>query len=109
MYKATQPNRFCLTLLASHGPLVRAGRSAACAYCALGLCARLGDGKEGARLGRGSVALGLLSCDALNANPGLANPWLMNRGVFPFSGDSDHFWREHPLNMGRVYYNPGST
>ena len=31
-----------------------------------------------------------------NVNPGLINPWLINRGVSPFSGDSDHFWREHP-------------
>ena len=28
-------------------------------------------------------------------------PWLMNRGVSPFSGDSDHFWRGvHPPNNG---------
>ena len=27
------------------------------------------------------------------------NPWLTNR-VSPFSGDSDHFWREHPPNHG---------
>ena len=23
-----------------------------------------------------------------------------DRGVSPFSGDSDHFWREHPPNIG---------
>ena len=23
-----------------------------------------------------------------------------DRGVSPFSGDSDHFWREHPPNSG---------
>ena len=31
-----------------------------------------------------------------NVNPGLISLWLINRGVSPFSGDSDHFWREHP-------------
>ena len=32
-----------------------------------------------------------------NVNPGLINPWLMNRGVNPpVSGDSDHFWRGTP-------------
>ena len=35
-----------------------------------------------------------------NVNPGLINPWLINRGVSPFSGDSDDFWREHPPNSG---------
>ena len=29
----------------------------------------------------------------------IINPWLINRGVSPFSGDSDHFWREHPLKL----------
>ena len=24
--------------------------------------------------------------------------WLMNGGVSPFSGESDHSWREHPPN-----------
>ena len=33
-----------------------------------------------------------------NVNPGLITPWLINRGVSPFRGDSDHFWREHPPN-----------
>ena len=36
-----------------------------------------------------------------NVNPGLINPWLINRGVSPFSGDSDHFWRGfHPPSSG---------
>ena len=36
-------------------------------------------------------------------NPGLVNPWLINRRLSLFGGDSDHFWREHPATMGRVY------
>ena len=38
----------------------------------------------------------------INVNPGLIDPWLINRGVSPFSGDSDHCWREPPQKMGRV-------
>ena len=36
----------------------------------------------------------------ITVDPRLINPWLINGGVFPFSGDSDHFWREHPPNHG---------
>ena len=44
---------------------------------------------------------GFLDVDmAPNVDPGLMNPWLINRGVSPFSGDSGHFWREHPPNNG---------
>ena len=36
-----------------------------------------------------------------NVHPGFINPWLiLNRGVSPFSGDSDHFWREHAPDSG---------
>ena len=44
----------------------------------------------------------------VNANPGSINPWLINRGVSPFSGDSDHFWRvATPLILGRVLLRSG--
>ena len=43
----------------------------------------------------------VLAClSPLNVNPALVNPWLINRGVSPFSGDSDHFWRGTPPNNG---------
>ena len=35
-----------------------------------------------------------------NVHPGLRNPWSINSGASPFSGDSDHFWREHPQKNG---------
>ena len=50
------------------------------------------------------VELGVVEpiCEVLgtpgNVDRGLINPLLINRGVSPFSGDSDHFWREHPPN-----------
>ena len=46
-----------------------------------------------------SVALGkwFSFWKTTNVNPGRINPWLnYDWGVSPFSGDSDHFWREHP-------------
>ena len=39
-------------------------------------------------------------CDLCNVNSGLVKPSLIDRGVSPFSGNSDHFWREHPPNKG---------
>ena len=38
-------------------------------------------------------------------DPGFINSRLI-RGVSRFSGDSDHFWREHPPNNGRGLMNP---
>ena len=36
-----------------------------------------------------------------NVNPGEVKPLVdFDWGVSPFSGDSDHFWREHPANSG---------
>ena len=41
------------------------------------------------------------SCYPLMLTPDSAEPLLdFDRGVSPFSGDSDHFWREHPSNNG---------
>ena len=42
-----------------------------------------------------------------NANPGIINPWLINRGVSPFGWDSSLLEGTTPLIM-RVF-NPGST
>ena len=46
---------------------------------------------------------------SFHVDPGLINPWLIHRGVSPFSGDSDHFWREHPHIKKQGFMNPGST
>ena len=43
-----------------------------------------------------------------HVDPGFINPWLIDRGVSPVSGDSDHFWREHPPDKDGLI-NPGST
>ena len=41
----------------------------------------------------------------VNVYPGLINPWLINRGVSPFSGESSQLeGSDTPLIMGRVYY-----
>ena len=44
----------------------------------------------------------------IRCSTGLMNPWLINRGMSPFSGDSDHFWREHPPYWDG-FINPGAT
>ena len=44
---------------------------------------------------RQSRPVAFLLTDGSNVNPGLINPWLINRGVSPFSGDSSL--------LGRVY------
>ena len=36
----------------------------------------------------GMLRIPLLAPGVSNVNPGLINPWLINRGVSPFSGDS---------------------
>ena len=52
------------------------------------------------RVGRESLVTKAARClrgypRSRNVNRGLINPWWINRGVSPFSGDADHFWREH--------------
>ena len=42
-----------------------------------------------------------------NVNPGLLNPWQINRGVSPFSGESSLLEGTPPNNDG--FINPGST
>ena len=44
-----------------------------------------------------------------NVNPRLINPWLINRGVSPFSGDSSLLEGTARTGMGRVLLDPGST
>ena len=50
-----------------------------------------------ATIGRGIACRGKVG--HVNVNPGLLNPWLINRGVSPFSGDSSLL----EVIMGRVY------
>ena len=76
------------------------------------ICRRMGGGCgsiSGSGTGEQFFVYGCLRLLVPNDNPGLINPWLINRGVSPFSGDSEHFWREHPPNNGTGFINPGST
>ena len=36
-----------------------------------------------------------------NVNPRLINPWLINRGVSPLSGEENHFGGTHTPNNGK--------
>ena len=45
-----------------------------------------------------SGANGFRNHPQCNVNPGLVNPWLINRGCPLLVGN--HFWREHPPNNG---------
>ena len=51
----------------------------------------------------GSQSIWSSSRDMHNVNPGLIHPWLINRGVSPFRGDSDHSEGNTSLILGRVY------